>query len=186
MSFDKTQLGVARGMIFALAVAVLVFLAASAVTLFTSGTPDLWSRIKIAAMSSLLPTLTLFICIARLAKHRFFTPEDIQGSTQTSGTRKAQILQSLLQNTIEQGCLALPVYAAVSLLAPVRLLALVPAAAFMFVVGRILFFIGYAKGAPSRAFGFALTFYPTALLLLLAVALGLLSSVQHFLPSATF
>ncbi|MEO8937464.1 MAG: MAPEG family protein [Burkholderiaceae bacterium] len=174
---DKTQHGVARGMGSALAVAVAVFLVARQVTFFNSEAPDLWFRMKVAALSSLLPTLTLFACIARLARHRFFTPEDIQGSAESSGTRKAQILQSLLQNTLEQGSVALPVYAAVSLLGSNRLLALVPAAAAMFVVGRILFFIGYAKGAPFRAFGFALTFYPTVLLLLIAVALGLSSVV---------
>jgi hypothetical protein len=40
-----------------------------------------------------------------------------------------------------------------------------PAAAILFLIGRILFFLGYAEGAASRAFGFALTFYPTLMLL---------------------
>jgi hypothetical protein len=31
-------------------------------------------------------------------------------------------------------------------------------------VGRLLFYTGYAGGAPSRAFGFGFTFYPTVLL----------------------
>lgn len=81
-------------------------------------------------------------------------------------------MQSLLQNTLERGSLALPVYVAVSLLAPAHLLALVPAAAAIFLVGRVLFFVGYAKKAPARAFGFALTFYPTVMLLILAVAVA--------------
>ena len=177
MHLDKTQLSVARGMASALVVAVLVFLAVSQVTFINSEALDLWFRLKIASLSSLVPTLTLFICVARLAKHRFFNPEDNQGSAQSSGTRKAEVLQSLLQNTLEQASLALPVYAAVSLLGSSRWLTLVPAAAAMFLVGRTLFFVGYAKGAPSRAFGFALTFYPTALLLLIAVAMGLSSVV---------
>jgi len=42
----------------------------------------------------------------------------------------------------------------------------------MFLVGRLFFFAGYANGAPARAYGFGLTFYPTVLLLLLLVALG--------------
>ena len=177
MRLDKTQRSVVGGMASAVLVVVLVFLAASQVTFFNSETRDLWYRLNTAALSSLLPTLTLFICIARLANHRFLTPEDIQGSAQTSGTIKARVLQSLLQNTLEQGSLALPVYAAVSLFAPGRLLALVPAAAAMFVIGRVLFFIGYPKGAPSRAFGFALTFYPTVLLSLIGVIVGLSSVV---------
>lgn len=46
----------------------------------------------------------------------------------------------------------------------------IPAAVLLFVIGRITFAVGYAGGAVARAFGFALTFYPTALLT--AVALG--------------
>lgn len=44
--------------------------------------------------------------------------------------------------------------------------AVVPAAAILFVFGRIAFVAGYARGAPARAFGFALTFYPTVFMLL--------------------
>jgi MAPEG family len=82
------------------------------------------------------------------------------------------LLQALLQNTLEQSCLALPVYIATSIVAPAALLPVVPAAAVMFLVGRLFFFAGYANGAPARAYGFGLTFYPTVLLLLLLVALG--------------
>jgi len=39
-------------------------------------------------------------------------------------------------------------------------------AAILFVFGRILFWRGYARGAPARALGFALTFYPTLAMLL--------------------
>jgi MAPEG family protein len=89
--------------------------------------------------------MTLLICIARLAKHRFFTPEDINGSALTAGTERARFLQALVQNTLEQSCLAVPVYIATSIVAPDFLLPLVPAAALMFLVGRLAFFAGYAK-----------------------------------------
>jgi len=115
------------------------------------------------------------VCIARLAAHRFFTPEDIHGSAVTDGTERAKLLQSLLQNTLEQCCLAIPVYAATAILVPASFLP-VPAAAIMFLVGRLSFFAGYAQGAPARAYGFALTLYPTVLLLVLLLALGALRS----------
>lgn len=171
MQLDKTQSGVAKGMALALLLAVAVFLVAGTV-LPNNTAYDLQSRLSVATLSALAPALMLLVCIARLAKHRFFTPEDIHGSAQTSGTQQAQVLQSLLQNTLEQASLAWPAYIAVALFAPGRLLMLVPAAAAMFLIGRMHFFIGYAKGAPARAFGFAFTFYPTAILLLLAVALA--------------
>jgi uncharacterized membrane protein YecN with MAPEG domain len=47
--------------------------------------------------------------------------------------------------------------------------AAVPVAAILFVIGRVLFWRGYAAGAPHRALGFALTFYPQ-LVMLLAIA----------------
>jgi len=58
--------------------------------------------------------------------------------------------------------------------APAPFLPVVPAAAVMFLVGRVSFFAGYAKGAPSRAYGFALTFYPTVVLLVFLLVLGAL------------
>jgi MAPEG family len=128
------------------------------------------SRLKLAGLAALAPTVMLFLCIARLAKHRFSTPQDIQGSALTEGTERARFLQSLLQNTLEQTALALPIYFSGSLFFPVSLLPLVVAAAVLFAVGRLLFFVGYASGAPSRAAGFGLTFYPSVALLFTVIA----------------
>lgn len=134
---------------------------------------DLAARLTLASWAVVLPLTTLLICIARLAKHRFFTPEDIHGSGLSDGTERAKYLQALLQNTLEQSCLAIPVYIATAMLAPAVCLPVIPAAALMFLVGRLAFFAGYAKGAPARAFGFAFTFYPTALMILWLLGLGL-------------
>ena len=175
---NKTQHGVARGMGLALLTAIAAFVfSVTYVSRVWSVGSDLTSRVTLASWALLLPASTLFVCIARLAKHRFFTPEDIHGSALTGGTDKAQLLQTLLQNTLEQSCLALPIYVATAIVAPASLLHLVPAAAVMFLVGRLFFFAGYAKGAPSRAYGFALTFYPTVLLLLLLLTLGALQTL---------
>ncbi|WP_298925014.1 MAPEG family protein [uncultured Ramlibacter sp.] len=126
-------------------------------------------RLALLAGCVMGPAVALLVCIARLAKHRFFTPQDIDGSALTGGTPRARLLQALLQNTLEQLALALPVYMACALIFPARWLVLIPAAALMFLLGRVLFYAGYAGGAPSRAFGFALTFYPTALLAGMAI-----------------
>lgn len=127
-----------------------------------------------AALTGTAPAAILLLCIARLAKHRFTTPVDIHGSARTEGTERAKLLQALLQNTLEQAVLAMPVYLAASLLFPARFLPLVAAAAAIFVVGRIQFFRGYASGAPSRAAGFGLTFYPNVALLISVVAVAVL------------
>jgi hypothetical protein len=175
MAFDSTQSGVARGMAAAVAVTIGSFAVA-----YVFQWPDVSSqttimmRLKLAAWASLAPASTLFLCIARMAKHRFFTPQDIQGSALTEGTERAKLLQSLLQNTLEQTVLTVPVYFAAALLFPPTLLPLVAAAGALFGVGRILFFSGYAGGAPSRATGFGLTFYPSVALLISVIAVGML------------
>lgn len=175
---DKTQFGVVRGMGLAMFTALAAFaVSATYVSRVWGVGSDIPARVAITAWALVLPAFALFVCIARLAKHRFFTPADIHGSGLTGGTDKAKLLQALLQNTLEQTCLALPVYIATCIVAPASLLPVVPAAAAMFLVGRLFFFAGYAQGAPSRAFGFGLTFYPTVLLLLFLVALGVSKAV---------
>ena len=167
---DDTQRRVATGMALGMAIALVALAVALLVAPHDRTTvPDATLRLTLIASAALGPALMLFVCIARLAKHRFFTPADIHGSALTDGTDRARLLQALLQNTLEQSCLALPVYLATGLLAPPRALWLAPTAGLLFVIGRIAFFAGYARGAPARAFGFALTFYPTVLLLLAAL-----------------
>ena len=45
---------------------------------------------------------------------------------------------------------------------PDRATILIPALASLFALGRAAFWIGYLVAPWARAFGFALTFYPTA------------------------
>src|SRR5262245_14618457 len=120
---DQTQIGVARGMASAMATVLVVFTVAIAlISPAWSLGPDLTFRITLASWTLLSPASMLFVCIARLAKHRFFAPEDIHGSALTTGTDRAKLLQSLLQNTLEQACLAAPVYVAGSIVAPASML----------------------------------------------------------------
>jgi hypothetical protein len=177
MAIDSTQKGVARGMAFALAFAMGVFAIAYVLQWpnFSSQT-SVALRLKLAALAALAPAAVLLVCIARLAKHRFFTPHDIHGGALTEGTERAKLLQALLQNTLEQAVLAIPVYLAAALIFPARFLPLVAAAAALFVIGRVQFFRGYASGAPSRAAGFGLTFYPSVAMLISVVAVAVLQA----------
>ncbi len=114
-----------------------------------------------------LLALALLVSSIRLARLRFFSPEDISGGGASSGTQRAQQLQAILQNTLEQVVLAVLVHAAWAVTMPLSWQAAVPTAVSFFVIGRVLFTVGYARGAPGRALGFALTFYPTAVMLFL-------------------
>jgi len=120
---------------------------------------DLASRISVAIQSCALLSIFLVASVGRLAGHRFFTPEDIDAGAALAGTDRARMLQSLLQNTLEQTVIAIMVYMAWAVTMPAEWLSVVPMAAILFAVGRVLFFSGYEKGAPSRALGFALGFY---------------------------
>ena len=52
---------------------------------------------------------------------------------------------------------------------PVSWMSAIPAAVILFLCGRVLFVRGYRGGAPSRAVGFALTYYPSVLMLIFVV-----------------
>ena len=114
------------------------------------------------AAKSCIPLAVIFaVSIGRLAKHRFFTPNDIDVSGLTQASAQAQILQSIIQNTLEQSLLASITYLVWAVLMPGHLLSVVPLASIAFMIGRILFIIGYGYGAPARALGFTLSFYVT-------------------------
>jgi hypothetical protein len=49
---------------------------------------DVQGRTKILALSTILPTLFLFLSIGRMARHRFFNPDEIDGSALTKGPKK--------------------------------------------------------------------------------------------------
>ena len=122
-------------------------------------------RLGVAIKSALLPALYLALSIGRLAKHRFFNLEDIDSNSLSGDSLRARSLQSQLQNTLEQFVLALMVYLAWAYVMPSDWMSAVPLAATSFVVGRILFHQNYDQGASARALGFALTFYPSVLML---------------------
>jgi uncharacterized membrane protein YecN with MAPEG domain len=167
---SEKQRGVLRGMLAGLLITLF------AVTLAVVAGPDRLAGQ--AAGASLVQALKwdvlLAACltanIAMLARHRFFTPADIDGGGLSPGTSPAQLLQSILQNTLEQAVLALSVHLVWAAAMPGSWQAAVPVAAILFVVGRLLFWKGYGHGAPRRALGFALTFYPSVFMLLLLLA----------------
>ena len=170
MGLTKKQRGVMGGMLSALGVGV-VLVGAGMVWNPLGLTPglDFAGRVQVAAGSWLILLVSLAVAIGRLAKHRFLTPEDIDGAAGGAGSARARILQSLLQNTLEQATLAGGIYLCWSVWMPPQWLSVPPVAAIVFGVGRILFFVGYEKGAPARAFGFALAFYPSIVMLALLI-----------------
>ena len=64
-------------------------------------------------------------------------------------------------NTFEQFAAYLVAIAVVALYSPAEEARALPILTLLFLLGRILFWIGYHKNPYLRAFGFGLTFYPT-------------------------
>ncbi|MDX2201303.1 MAG: MAPEG family protein [Hyphomicrobiaceae bacterium] len=164
MLSDK-QRGVLKGMLAGLATTV----AALSMAVLASPGPLLPVSAAAAVAHALRWDLLIIVCLAAsigaLARHRFFSPDDIDGGGLAKGTQGAQILQSMLQNTLEQALLAIATHLVWAAMMPWRWQAAIPIAASLFLLGRILFALGYGKGAPARALGFSLTFYPSVVML---------------------
>lgn len=179
MALSEAQRGVLRGMLAAVAVTVVAI--AAAVLLQPAAVmplPAFEQRLAATLRWDGLVLACLVLAIGMLARHRFFTPADIDGSGLTAGTDRARVLQAVLQNTLEQAVIAALAHLLWTAATPAGWFAAVPAAAMLFLVGRICFALGYRGGAPARAFGFALTFYPTVLLTIVSVLVLALNAVR--------
>ena len=128
-------------------------------------------RTALLASALLALGLCLVFCIGRMATHRFLSPEDIDGDPKRSDSPKGVELQKILQNTLEQTVLAALAYTIWAATAPDHWLGALLVAPAIFLAGRILFIVLHGRGATGRAIGFALTFYPTVLLLLVELAM---------------
>ena len=167
MKLTQKQAGVLSRIIVGAIVAIAIVACGSFLNPFSLDTSlGIAGRLSLAIQYLLLPATFLVFSIGRLAKHRFFTPEDIDGGGFSDDSEQARSLQSLLQNTVEQFCIAASIYLAWAVVMPGQTLSVIPLSAIAFSVGRVLFFTGLKGGAPSRALGFALTFYPSVAMLI--------------------
>lgn len=118
------------------------------------------SRLIFAAKWLLVPGFALLIGIATVANRRFFLPGAIDG-TRVPESPALEINLRYNQNTLEQTVLTLIAWPLLAVLLPPAQLGIIPVLAVLFGAGRIAFWIGYLIAPWARAFGFALTFYPT-------------------------
>jgi len=171
MTLTVKQRGVLKGILVGAAITIVVILGSIVVGGRMALPPEASAgeRLALAIRADAFIALWLAISVGLLAKHRFFTPEDIDGGGLSRGSETAGVLQSTLQNSLEQSVLAVLVHLGWSVLMPVSWMVASPAAVLLFLSGRVLFARGYRGGAPSRALGFALTFYPTVLMLIFVI-----------------
>ncbi|CCD92503.1 conserved membrane hypothetical protein [Bradyrhizobium sp. ORS 375] len=169
-AFRREQRQVAAGM----AAAALTGIVAIGLALAHSGSPaqPAAERLALALRLDLFVVVWLLAAIGNVARLRFFSVQDIAGAATTVASEAVRRGNAILQNTLEQVVLAVAVHLglAATLADPAPLLTTLVA---LFGLGRLLFWLGYARGAAGRAFGFALTFYPTAFALLIGLFLVL-------------
>ena len=164
--FRAKQRRVAAGMAAALVVSIVAIVAA----LHFEGraTTPAMARLEYALRADTFVWLWLLAAIANVARLRFLSPRDIDGSGMTDATDAVRIGNAVLQNTLEQAVLAVSAHVSIALILP-RPFLLITVLVWLFAIGRACFWLGYRRGAGGRAFGFALTFYPTVLTFGLAV-----------------
>lgn len=126
----------------------------------TLPTNEMASRLAFAERWLIVPALTLLVGVAMAANRRFFAADAIDGGTETR-SRSLDINLRYNRNTLEQVVLAAVAWTGLALTLPQERLTLIPMLAILFAVGRAAFWIGYLMAPWARAFGFALTFYPT-------------------------
>jgi len=124
---------------------------------------ELPDRFAFAALCWAGPGLVLLIAIMMVSTARRFSADDIGGQAAGPPSEKLAVKAAFLQNTLEQTVLAGVFYFALAALAGGAWMALLLVATASFVVGRILFFAGYRRGAKGRSFGMALTMLPSVL-----------------------
>jgi hypothetical protein len=169
---NAEQRRVLRGMALAMVVILLVlglgtFLARPLMPVL----PRLEDRLAFTLRCDLFIVAWLAAGIAAVARGRFFSTADIQGSGFGAPGPRIAVAAAVLQNTLEQVVLALAAHHALASLLRGREMVLIPLLVALFCGGRLAFWIGYRRGAGSRALGFGLTFYPSVLALGLAFLL---------------
>lgn len=170
---SSDQWGIVRGAIFALALAGVILASA-----YLWMPPHLFGldedmefgeRMTFVLKADLFLFLWLAGCVRAVSSGRFRSPADIRGSAFNAPSPAIAVRVAVLQNTLEQTVLF---FAATLILAALMRgfeLVLAPFLVGLFLLGRVTFAIGYARGASGRAFGMALTAAPIIVSYVLAL-----------------
>jgi hypothetical protein len=123
---------------------------------------ELAERLAFAAQWCLIPGLCVLASVLLVSNQRFFTSgiDPIAGADD----RTLRVLRWILGNTLEQAFLFVIAVTAFAAVAPQEWLKAVPVAALLFVLGRVLFAVGYLIRPPLHVTGFTLTIFPTVVL----------------------
>ena len=111
--------------------------------------PWLQDRLAFALRCGLFVVAWLAAGITAVARGRFFSAADIQGSGFSAPGPRIAVAAAELQNTLEQVVLAFTVHLALASLLRGREMVLIRLLVALFWGGRLAFWIGYRRGAGS-------------------------------------
>jgi hypothetical protein len=173
----KDQRGVAKGAGAAAVFSAIIFGAAwVSADAVMAPLGDETDRLVLVVRLDLAIALVLVVLIGRIANLRFGSATDIGGSANAEEGTAVRHARAVLQNSIEQALIALIAHAGLALALPSDRPAVLPALLILFVIGRLCFAAGFSRGAAARAFGFGLTFYPSAAAILVAAILAVVDA----------
>lgn len=162
--FSSDQWGIVRGSMLALALAggvlASVFFWTPPHLFGLNDGLDFGERMTFVLKLDLLLLLWLAGCVRAVSSGRFRSSADIRGSAFSAPSPAIAVRAAVLQNTLEQTVLFFPATLILAALMTGSELVLAPFLVGLFLLGRVAFAIGYAKGASGRAFGMALTAAP--------------------------
>lgn len=125
-------------------------------------------RMAYVAKCEFFAALMLLFGVMVVAGQRFFSDKAIEGQTEGL-SNSITINLRYIQNTVEQLVLLVVAHMAYAATADSDEMKLIPILVSLFIVGRVCFWIGYHQNALSRSFGFAVTFYPTVIMMIITV-----------------
>jgi hypothetical protein len=177
VGFSSDQMGIVRASTAALVLAAAVLAAGYSWvppgSLGLKPAMDFGERVAFALKADILVFLWLAGCVGAVSRGRFHSPADIRGSAFGRPSQAIAVRAAVLQNSLEQTVLAFGGHLTLAALLRGSELVLIPLLVTLFLVGRIAFAFGYAKGASGRAFGMALT--AASIIVSYGVAVGLVA-----------
>jgi uncharacterized membrane protein YecN with MAPEG domain len=124
--------------------------------------PESWQvadRLELMINCSIIAVTPAVLAIAIVAAQRL--NPDMWVGQNVKPNSALDVNTRFILNTVEQFILFYVGLAGIALYIPLAEAHSIPILTSLFVMGRVLFWIGYHKNPYLRAFGFGLTFYPT-------------------------
>ena len=162
MSQELNNLAVKRGMALGFVVTLSLFVGLYFISPKFTQELMLADRLKLGLECLIFPALFFLVVVLRVGSQRFGNPAENPVEMMAS-SEGMKIDLRVLSNTHEQIVLFVINALSLAVLLPYEYLSLLPIYSALFVVGRILFWLGYRHKVLWRAPGFAMGVLPAVL-----------------------